>query len=180
MNKLDELTKAEIKQMKVDDQAIQTILLGLLGDIYVAVDSCETAQEIWLRADVYKSYDDAYNGVGVPMMQPSPVVSTQGTNRTLSASSPPKPKTTSKKMKDKVIGESSEPKKMLMFKIKTKVLVVPIPTAAEIKKDQMIEAEQLSHAIAESAKEGEAKSNADLVEEAVDVADCNTEVLQSS
>nr|GEU48176.1 reverse transcriptase domain-containing protein [Tanacetum cinerariifolium] len=32
-----------------DDQAIQTILLGLLEDIYTAVDSCETAQEIWLR-----------------------------------------------------------------------------------------------------------------------------------
>ncbi|GKC64106.1 hypothetical protein Tco_1096704 [Tanacetum coccineum] len=31
-----------------DDQAIQTILLGLPEDIYVAVDSCETAQEIWL------------------------------------------------------------------------------------------------------------------------------------
>ncbi|GJT71177.1 hypothetical protein Tco_1030463 [Tanacetum coccineum] len=45
----DELTKAEIKQMEADDQAIQTILLGLLEDIYVAVDSCETAQEIWLR-----------------------------------------------------------------------------------------------------------------------------------
>ncbi|GJX15084.1 hypothetical protein Tco_0206842 [Tanacetum coccineum] len=45
----DELTKAEIKQMEADDQAIQTILLGLPEDIYVAVDSCETAQEIWLR-----------------------------------------------------------------------------------------------------------------------------------
>nr|GEW22876.1 hypothetical protein [Tanacetum cinerariifolium] len=32
-----------------DDQAIQTILLGLPEDIYVAVDSCEAAQEIWLR-----------------------------------------------------------------------------------------------------------------------------------
>nr|GEY35127.1 reverse transcriptase domain-containing protein [Tanacetum cinerariifolium] len=32
-----------------DDQAIQTILLGLLEDIYAAVDSCETALEIWLR-----------------------------------------------------------------------------------------------------------------------------------
>nr|GEU95297.1 reverse transcriptase domain-containing protein [Tanacetum cinerariifolium] len=32
-----------------DDQAIQTILLGLPEDIYVAVDSCETTQEIWLR-----------------------------------------------------------------------------------------------------------------------------------
>ncbi|GJS28620.1 hypothetical protein Tco_0489240 [Tanacetum coccineum] len=34
---------------KLDDQAIQTILMGLPEDIYVAVDSCETAQEIWLR-----------------------------------------------------------------------------------------------------------------------------------
>ncbi|GJU67177.1 hypothetical protein Tco_1253436 [Tanacetum coccineum] len=45
----DELTEAEIKQMEADDQAIQTILLGLPEDIYAAVDSCETAREIWLR-----------------------------------------------------------------------------------------------------------------------------------
>nr|GFD02858.1 hypothetical protein [Tanacetum cinerariifolium] len=31
-----------------DDQAIQTILLGLPEDIYAAVDSCEISQEIWL------------------------------------------------------------------------------------------------------------------------------------
>ncbi|GJT72464.1 ribonuclease H-like domain-containing protein [Tanacetum coccineum] len=35
--------------MEAGDQAIQTILLGLLEDIYAAVDNCETAQEIWLR-----------------------------------------------------------------------------------------------------------------------------------
>ncbi|GJS80230.1 hypothetical protein Tco_0730111 [Tanacetum coccineum] len=45
----DKLTKVEIKQMEADDQAIQTILLGLPEDIYAVVDSCETAQEIWLR-----------------------------------------------------------------------------------------------------------------------------------
>ncbi|GKE15681.1 integrase, catalytic region, zinc finger, CCHC-type containing protein [Tanacetum coccineum] len=39
----------ELKQMEADDQAIQTILLGLPEDIYAAVDSCVTAQEIWLR-----------------------------------------------------------------------------------------------------------------------------------
>nr|GFC12622.1 hypothetical protein [Tanacetum cinerariifolium] len=33
----------------INDQAIRTILLGLPEDIYAAVDSCETAQEIWLR-----------------------------------------------------------------------------------------------------------------------------------
>nr|GEY76395.1 hypothetical protein [Tanacetum cinerariifolium] len=35
--------------IKADDQAIQTILLCLPEDIYAAVDSCETAQEIWLQ-----------------------------------------------------------------------------------------------------------------------------------
>nr|GEY52229.1 integrase, catalytic region, zinc finger, CCHC-type, peptidase aspartic, catalytic [Tanacetum cinerariifolium] len=45
----DELTKKELKQIEADDQAIQTILLGLSEDIYTTVDSCETAQEIWLR-----------------------------------------------------------------------------------------------------------------------------------
>ncbi|GJR53136.1 hypothetical protein Tco_1403657 [Tanacetum coccineum] len=46
----DELTKKELKQVEADDQAIQTILLGLPEDIYAVVDSCKTAQEIWLRA----------------------------------------------------------------------------------------------------------------------------------
>ncbi|GJY34084.1 hypothetical protein Tco_0418553 [Tanacetum coccineum] len=39
----DELTEKELKQVEDDDQAIQTILLGLLEDIYAVVDSCETA-----------------------------------------------------------------------------------------------------------------------------------------
>ncbi|GJT11416.1 putative reverse transcriptase domain-containing protein [Tanacetum coccineum] len=42
----DELTEKEVKQMEADDQAIQTILMSLPEDIYAAVDSCETAQEI--------------------------------------------------------------------------------------------------------------------------------------
>nr|GEV03509.1 integrase, catalytic region, zinc finger, CCHC-type, peptidase aspartic, catalytic [Tanacetum cinerariifolium] len=36
----DELTEKELKQIEADDQAIQTILLGLPKDIYTAVDSC--------------------------------------------------------------------------------------------------------------------------------------------
>nr|GEX55895.1 hypothetical protein [Tanacetum cinerariifolium] len=47
----DELTKKELNQIEADDQAIQTILLGLPEDIYAAVDSCKTAQEIWLRPE---------------------------------------------------------------------------------------------------------------------------------
>nr|GEY17580.1 hypothetical protein [Tanacetum cinerariifolium] len=45
----DELTEKELKQIEADDQTIQTILLILSKDIYAAVDSCKTAQEIWLR-----------------------------------------------------------------------------------------------------------------------------------
>nr|GEU29454.1 hypothetical protein [Tanacetum cinerariifolium] len=45
----DELTEKKLKQIEADDQAIQTILLGLPEDIYAGVDSCETAHEIWLR-----------------------------------------------------------------------------------------------------------------------------------
>nr|GFA16880.1 hypothetical protein [Tanacetum cinerariifolium] len=45
----DELFEKELKKIEADDQAIQPILLGLLEDIYAAVDSYETAQEIWLR-----------------------------------------------------------------------------------------------------------------------------------
>nr|GEZ66855.1 hypothetical protein [Tanacetum cinerariifolium] len=45
----DELSDEELKQIEADDQAIQTILLGLPEDIYAAADSCETAQEIWVR-----------------------------------------------------------------------------------------------------------------------------------
>nr|GEW49909.1 hypothetical protein [Tanacetum cinerariifolium] len=49
----DELTENELKQIEADDQAIQTILLGLPEDIYAAVDSCETAQEIWESIESY-------------------------------------------------------------------------------------------------------------------------------
>nr|GEY07832.1 hypothetical protein [Tanacetum cinerariifolium] len=41
------LTENDIKRIDADDQAIQTILLGLPEDVYAAVDSCETAKEIW-------------------------------------------------------------------------------------------------------------------------------------
>nr|GEU71993.1 hypothetical protein [Tanacetum cinerariifolium] len=45
----DELTEKELKHIEADDQAIQTILLGLPKEIYATVDSCEMTQEIWLR-----------------------------------------------------------------------------------------------------------------------------------
>nr|GEW91623.1 hypothetical protein [Tanacetum cinerariifolium] len=45
----DKLTEKELKPIEAVDQSIQTILLGLSEDIYAAIYSCETAQEIWLR-----------------------------------------------------------------------------------------------------------------------------------
>nr|GEY42762.1 hypothetical protein [Tanacetum cinerariifolium] len=54
----DELSDKELRQIEADDQAIQTILLGLPEDIYAAVDSCKTAQEFWLRVQqMMKSSD---------------------------------------------------------------------------------------------------------------------------
>nr|GEW82820.1 hypothetical protein [Tanacetum cinerariifolium] len=43
----EELIKKELKQVEDDDQAIQTILLAHLEEICVAINSCETAKEIW-------------------------------------------------------------------------------------------------------------------------------------
>nr|GEZ82054.1 hypothetical protein [Tanacetum cinerariifolium] len=44
----DELTEKELKQIEADDQSIQTILLGLLEDIYAAVDNPTTAMNMAL------------------------------------------------------------------------------------------------------------------------------------
>ncbi|GJR64635.1 hypothetical protein Tco_0010700 [Tanacetum coccineum] len=50
----DELTEKEVKLIEANDQAIQTILMGLSEDIYDAVDRCDTAQEIRLRVELMK------------------------------------------------------------------------------------------------------------------------------
>nr|GEW09523.1 hypothetical protein [Tanacetum cinerariifolium] len=57
----DELTKKELKQIEADDQAIQTILLGLPEDIYAVVDSCETIQEIWFTSTDEESIESYYH-----------------------------------------------------------------------------------------------------------------------
>nr|GEY16769.1 reverse transcriptase domain-containing protein [Tanacetum cinerariifolium] len=47
--------------MEADDQSIQTIRLGLPEDIYAAVDSCESAQEIWLTSSDEESIESYYH-----------------------------------------------------------------------------------------------------------------------
>nr|GEX49245.1 integrase, catalytic region, zinc finger, CCHC-type, peptidase aspartic, catalytic [Tanacetum cinerariifolium] len=74
----DELSERELKQIEADDQAIHTILLVLPEDIYAAVDSCETAQEIWLRVQQMMKGSDIgihnsiINGPYVRRMIPEP------------------------------------------------------------------------------------------------------------
>ncbi|GJR60316.1 hypothetical protein Tco_1502478 [Tanacetum coccineum] len=59
----DELTEKELKQVEADDQAIQTILLGLPKDIYAAVNSyCTTGYEFGSRqtyADGWRLFSNA-------------------------------------------------------------------------------------------------------------------------
>nr|GEV78072.1 hypothetical protein [Tanacetum cinerariifolium] len=57
----DELTDKELKQIEADDQAIQTILLGLPEDISAVVDSSETAQEIWFTSNEGESIESYYH-----------------------------------------------------------------------------------------------------------------------
>ncbi|GJV50608.1 integrase, catalytic region, zinc finger, CCHC-type containing protein [Tanacetum coccineum] len=57
----EELTEKELKQVEANDQAIQTILLGLPEEIYAAVDSCETTQEIRLRDLHIENYTQLYD-----------------------------------------------------------------------------------------------------------------------
>ncbi|GJZ68747.1 hypothetical protein Tco_0632297 [Tanacetum coccineum] len=49
------------REVEADDQAIQTILLGLPEDIYAAVDSCETSQEIWFTSTDGESIESYYH-----------------------------------------------------------------------------------------------------------------------
>nr|GEW30649.1 hypothetical protein [Tanacetum cinerariifolium] len=48
----DEISKKELKQIEADDQAIQTILLGLLEDIYDVVDSCDRVEQMMKGSDI--------------------------------------------------------------------------------------------------------------------------------
>nr|GEX98086.1 hypothetical protein [Tanacetum cinerariifolium] len=57
----DELSDKELNQIEDNDQAIQTTLLGLPEDIYAAIDSCETAQEIWFTSNEGESIESYYH-----------------------------------------------------------------------------------------------------------------------
>nr|GEX05705.1 hypothetical protein [Tanacetum cinerariifolium] len=58
----DKLSDKELKQIKADDQAIETILLGLPEDIYAAVDSSQQPSEGELDLLFEDMYDDYISG----------------------------------------------------------------------------------------------------------------------
>nr|GEW55344.1 retrotransposon protein, putative, unclassified [Tanacetum cinerariifolium] len=63
------LTENDIKQMDADDPAIQTILWGLLEDVYDVVDSCETAKEVWERVrQMMKDINDPTESINTALI----------------------------------------------------------------------------------------------------------------
>nr|GEW36367.1 hypothetical protein [Tanacetum cinerariifolium] len=66
----EELTENDIKRMDADDQAIQTILLGLPEDVYAVVDSCETSKEIQKRVQQMMKENIAANLKFLNNLQP--------------------------------------------------------------------------------------------------------------
>ncbi|GJQ94917.1 retrovirus-related pol polyprotein from transposon TNT 1-94 [Tanacetum coccineum] len=59
----DELTNKEVKQIEVDDQAIQTILMGLPEDIYAVVDSCKGGNQFRQYVGQNVRNQNGYNAV---------------------------------------------------------------------------------------------------------------------
>ncbi|GJY76687.1 hypothetical protein Tco_0481803 [Tanacetum coccineum] len=109
------------------------------------------------QTEAYKDYDVDYKIVFVPMIQLQPIVSTQGTPKTLSAPRSPKLTKYVQKRKGNVLG----------IKITTKRQedpIILIPTYKEIEKEYLTEAQDVSIAMNESAKEAKAIENFDMVE----------------
>ncbi|GJW66437.1 hypothetical protein Tco_0120861 [Tanacetum coccineum] len=145
--------------MFTTDNSVNAIAMRILDELLT---------EYIKKIEGYKAYDD-YSGLEVPTTQSTPVVSTQRMNRTISTPRMPKTKRTSPKKKEKVIGESSEPRKPLRIKLITKRpdRLISIPTYTKIEKEHLTKAEQISLVEAESAKEAKAKENIASVKKAI-------------
>ncbi|GJY11681.1 hypothetical protein Tco_0380990 [Tanacetum coccineum] len=133
--------------LKDDDPVQMMFATGKPVDAIAMIILNDLLTEKIKQTEAYKAYDDAYNGVEVPTTQPLPVVSAPGINRILSAPSSPKPKRTPKKKREKVVGESSEPKKNFKIITKKPDPMAPNPTTAEIEKNHMTVTEQVKAAL---------------------------------
>ncbi|GKD69617.1 hypothetical protein Tco_1323707 [Tanacetum coccineum] len=103
-----------------------------------------------MQTNAYKVYAADFNLV-VPMTQPQPPVSSQGTYRTPSAPRSLNPQITPKKKEESKSGKSSVHRIPLKFKTKKRKqpdLELPILTAERIDLDNMTEAQILSYMLA--------------------------------
>ncbi|GJV71275.1 hypothetical protein Tco_1491270 [Tanacetum coccineum] len=130
----------------------------LIPDAFLTAEIRET--------DDFKEYETVFMKVDVPMNQPQPVVSTQGTNRntpraprtpTVSAS----PQETKKRKQ--TAGESSS-KRIIIKKKKQSTPSIP-PPGDDRERDEMVEATILSLTLHKTALDAEAKENIAKVQE---------------
>ncbi|GKF51749.1 hypothetical protein Tco_0148216 [Tanacetum coccineum] len=121
----------------------------------------------------YKEYETVFDGVDVPMNQPQPVDSTQGTYRTtpsayrtptLTAASPQ-----GKKRKQRV-GETSSLRKLLKVTIRQKKQNTPLipPPDDDRERDKLVEATILSLTLYKTTLAVEAQENIAKVQENLD------------
>ncbi|GJZ90916.1 hypothetical protein Tco_0662843 [Tanacetum coccineum] len=118
----------------------------------------------------YKEYIKVFVGVDIPMIQPQPVVSTQGTHRTTpSAHRSPTLNVdiASKKKRKQVAGETSSPRKSFKVTIqKKKAKTTPIPPPSDDQeRDDIAKATLLSLTLHKNALAAEARENIAKVKE---------------
>ncbi|GJY80700.1 hypothetical protein Tco_0493451 [Tanacetum coccineum] len=127
--------------------------------------------------DDFKEYETVFMNVGVPMNQPQPIVSTQGTHRSTPSAyrTPTLTSIPQGKKKTQSAGESSSPRKSNKITIKRKkpsTTLIPLPSD-DRERDEISEATLLSltlhkTALAAKAQENIAKVQEKLAEEEIE------------
>ncbi|GJT38882.1 hypothetical protein Tco_0938747 [Tanacetum coccineum] len=149
------------KRLKEDYQTIKddTPLVNVYTTGEVIVQGMLIPNDLLTDAirdtQVYKDYEAKYGGVEVPMIQPEPVESTQGTHRTPKVTRTHNPEVVQKKRKGKqVVGESSSPESSLKIRNtqKKSIPTTILPLSDDRECDEIIKASQLSLALDKIAK----------------------------
>ncbi|GJX61647.1 hypothetical protein Tco_0294547 [Tanacetum coccineum] len=112
----------------------------------------------------YKDYVKEFDGVSIPMIQPQPIESTQGSNRTPN----PVDDVVQKKKRKRAAGGTSSPIPSLKIRVRQQmpIFTTPIPPLSDDReRDEIHEATQLSLALHKAAKLAEEQENVAAVEE---------------
>ncbi|GKE54622.1 hypothetical protein Tco_1489778, partial [Tanacetum coccineum] len=161
--------------IKDDISFVSVYLTGNLTVQGILIPDAFITNEI-RATDDYKEYETVFFRVVVPMIQPQPVVSTQGTHRTTpSAHRSPTLNVdiASKKKRKQVAGETSSPRKSLKVTIKQKKQSkTPIPPPSDDKeRDEIVEATLLSLALHKTVIVAKAQENVAKVQEKLEEED---------